>query len=127
MLPKGVIGQASPFSVRETIDRIADFLKGHGVTIYARIDQQSEVRKAGREIPPLEFLLFGNPKAGGPIMEENPVAALELPLKVVAWQDKEGKTRIAYNEARYIEDRYSLRHELTLPLDLHPVITKLLA
>ena len=127
MLPKGVIEQASPFSVRETIDRIADFLTVHGVTIYARIDQQSEVRKAGREIAPLEFLLFGNPKAGGPIMEENPMAALELPLKIVAWQDKEGKTRIAYNEAQYIEDRYSLRHELSQPLDLRPVISKLLA
>lgn len=127
MQPKGIIEQASPWSVRETIDRIADFLKGHGVTIYARIDQQSEVLKTGREIPPLEFLLFGNPKAGGPIMEENPMAALELPLKIIAWQDKEGKTWIAYNEAQYIEDRYSLRHDLTAPLDLHPVIAKAMA
>jgi uncharacterized protein (DUF302 family) len=127
MQPKGIIEQASPWSVRETIDRIAAFLKDHGVTIYARIDQQSEVHKAGREIRPLEFLLFGNPKAGGAIMEENPKAALELPLKIIAWQDKEGKTWVAYNEAQYIEDRYSLKHELTLPLDLHPVIAKAIA
>jgi uncharacterized protein (DUF302 family) len=127
MQPRGIIEQASPWSVRETIDRIAGFLKDHGVTIYARIDQQSEVRKAGREILPLEFLLFGNPKAGGPIMEENPMAALELPLKIIAWQDQEGKNWIAYNEAQYIEDRYSLKHELTLPLDLHPVIAKAMA
>jgi uncharacterized protein (DUF302 family) len=127
MQPKGIIEQASPWSVRETIDRIAGFLKDQGATIYARIDQQSEVHKSGREIPPLEFLLFGNPKAGGPIMEENPMAALELPLKIIAWQDKEGKTWIAYNEAQYIEDRYSLRHELMLPLDLHPVITRAMA
>jgi uncharacterized protein (DUF302 family) len=126
MNPKGIIEQASPWSVKETIDRVEGFLKDHGVTIYARIDQQSEVKKAGREILPLEFLLFGNPRAGGPIMEENPMAALELPLKIISWQDKEGKVWIAYNEAQYIEERYSLRHELSQPLDLHPVITKAL-
>src|SRR5579864_4038117 len=112
MNPKGIIEQSSPYPVKETIDRLSDFLKAHGVTIYARIDQRSEVQKSGREIPPLEFLLFGNPKAGGPIMEENPMAALELPLKIIAWQDKEGKTWIAYNEAQYIQDRYGLRHDL---------------
>ena len=59
-------------------------------------------------------------------MEENPVAALELPLKIIAWQDKDGRTWIAYNEAQYIEDRYALRHELTQPLDLRPIIGKAL-
>lgn len=127
MDPKGIIEQASPYSVKETIDRLAGFFTAHGVTIYARIDQRSEVQKSGREIPPLEFLLFGNPKAGGPIMEENPIAALELPLKIIAWQDKEGKTRIAYNEAQYIEDRYSLRHELSMVLDIRAIIAKALA
>ena len=127
MIPKGVVEQASPYSVKDAIDRVAAFLKDHGVTVYARIDQQSEVKKGGREIPALEFLLFGNPKAGGPIMEENPVAALELPLKVIAWEDKEGKVWVAYNEAQYIEDRYSLRHELAQPLDLHLIIGKALA
>ena len=62
MNPKGIIAQASPYSVSETIDRLVEFLKQHGVTIYARIDQQSEVQKAGREVLPLEFLLFGNSK-----------------------------------------------------------------
>lgn len=127
MRPIGIIQQASPYTVKETIDRLAGFLRDRGVTIYARIDQQSEVQKSGRTIPPLEFLLFGNPKAGGPIMEEDPVAALELPLKVISWQDKEGKVWIAYNEAQYIEERYSIRHELMQPLDPGPIIAKALA
>jgi uncharacterized protein (DUF302 family) len=127
MHSRGVIEQASPYSVKETMDRLAGFLKEHGVTIYSRIDQQSEVQKAGKSILPLEFLMFGNPKAGGPLMEANPMSALELPLKIIAWQDKEGKTWIAYNEAQYIEERYALPHQLMQPLDLHPIIAKALA
>ena len=57
--------------------------------VYARINQQSKAHNVGKEIPPLEFILFGNPKAGGLIMAENPIAALDLPLKIIAWQDAE--------------------------------------
>jgi len=66
--PAGVTVHASGYSVKESISRIGDFLKQQGVTIYARIDQQSEVEKNGGKLAPLEFLLFGNPKAGGPVM-----------------------------------------------------------
>jgi len=82
MNPKGVTILPSPYTVTETIDRLQAFLEAHGATIYSRIDQQSEVSKAGLQMPPLEFILFGNPKAGGPIMIENPIAALDLPLKI---------------------------------------------
>jgi len=87
MNPNGVITKPSPYSVKETIDRLQIFLQQHGATIYARIDQQAELQKAGINIPPLEFIMFGNPKAGGPVMVENPIAALDLPLKVIAWED----------------------------------------
>src|SRR5580765_1168625 len=89
MDPRGVIIRPSKYSVKETINRLVIFLEQHGVTVYTRINQQSEVQKAGIDIPPMEFILFGNPKAGGPIMAENPVAALDLPLKIIAWEDQE--------------------------------------
>jgi len=117
--PKGVIIHQSPYPVKETIDRLQSFLVQHGATIYARIDQQDELRKTGQSILPLEFLLFGNPKAGGPIMMENPLAALELPLKVIAWQDEKDHVYIAYNEQQYIEERYSLLHKESSPLNLN--------
>lgn len=119
----GVILQESPYTVKETIDRITAFLKEHGAKIYTRIDQQDELKKAGLTIPPLEFILFGNPKAGGPIMMENPAAALDLPLKVIAWEDEQKKVFIAYNEASYIEERHGLTHNANSPLNLAPLIS----
>src|ERR1700761_3651813 len=101
LLPKGVIIRPSKYPVRETIDRLQQFLQQHSVTIYARIDQQKEVNATGLDIPPLEFILFGNPKAGGPVMAENPVAALDLPLKAIAWEDKDGRVWLGYNDGSY--------------------------
>src|SRR6187455_2910819 len=75
----GVIIRPSPFNVKESIDRLATFLENHGVTIYARINQQLELKNAGQHISPLEFILFGNPKGGGALMFENPLVALDLP------------------------------------------------
>jgi uncharacterized protein (DUF302 family) len=123
---KGVIIQASKYSVKETIDRLQAFLQQHGATVYARIDQQAEVTNAGGHLPPLEFILFGNPKAGGPVMSENPIAALDLPLKAVAWEDQNQKVWIAYNDVEYIKERFSLPEGLTAPLNLDPVISKIL-
>jgi uncharacterized protein (DUF302 family) len=123
MDPKGVITQPSPYSVKETIDRLQAFLLQHGATIYARIDQQVELQKAGINIPPLEFIMFGNPKAGGPFMVENPLVALDLPLKVIAWEDNQKNVFIAYNDALYIEERYSLLHKENSPLDLDNLVT----
>jgi len=70
--------------------------------------------------------MFGNPKAGGPLMAENPLVALDLPLKVIAWEDKEKKVWVAYNNASYIEERYNLSHNENSPLNLDPLISKLL-
>jgi uncharacterized protein (DUF302 family) len=122
MDPKGVIINPSAYPVKETIDRLEAFLQQHGATIYVRIDQQAELQKVGINISPLEFIMFGNPKAGGPIMIENPVAALDLPLKVIAWEDDQKKVFIAYNDGLYIEERYSLLHNANSPLKLDNLI-----
>src|ERR1700730_4207873 len=103
MNPIGVVISPSPWPVKETIDRLQALLKQRGATIYARINQQTEVNAAGQNLLPLEFILVGNPKAGGAIMAENPVAALELPLKVIAWEDSQQKVWLAYNDVLYIE------------------------
>ncbi len=123
MNPKGVIISQSPFLVKETIDRVERFLKQHGATIYARIDQQAEVSAVGLNLSPLEFVLFGNPKAGGPIMIENPLAALDLPLKIIAWEDDEKKVWLAYNDVSYIEERYFLSHNPNSPLKLDQLVS----
>jgi len=126
MSPEGVIIRRSPYPVRETIDRMQEFLQEHGATIYAWIDQQAEINKTGQNLLPLEFLLFGNPKAGGPVMIESPVAALDLPLKIIAWEDKDQKVWIAYNDAGYIKHRFGLPDTISAPLNIDPVILKIL-
>jgi uncharacterized protein (DUF302 family) len=127
MKPNGMIIRESRYAVKETIDRLVNFLEQHGATLYSRINQQSEVQKAGIEILPLEFILFGNPKVGGQVMLENPLAALDLPLKIIAWEDKDHKVWYAFNEASYLGERYSLPQTLAGTLDLDAVTTKALA
>jgi uncharacterized protein (DUF302 family) len=126
MNAKGVIVLPSPYSVKETIDRLQTFLQQHGAKIYARIDQQKEVNNAGQNLLPLEFVMFGNPKAGGAIMAENPIAALDLPLKIIAWEDEQKKVWIAFNDALYIEERYTLAPNQNSPLNLSNLIAKAL-
>ncbi len=126
MNPKGVIVRASSHSVKETIDQLVLFLEQHGVTIYARINQQSEAEKAGITIRPLEFILFGNPKVGGPVMQENPLAALDLPLKIIAWEDEAHKVWYAFNDALFLQERYDLPQSLAGTLDLQAFTTKAL-
>ena len=125
--PIGVTLRKSRYSVKETIDRLQSALEQHNITIYTRINQQHELQKIGQDIPPLEFLLFGNPKSGAPVMLENPMAALDLPLKVIAWQDEQKTVRIAYNDASYIKNRYTLSERVAEPLNLDLLIAKILS
>lgn len=122
MNPEGINIYPSKYSVRETTDRLQRFLEEHGATIYARIDQQDELKKTGQTIAALEFLMFGNPKAGGALMAQTPLVALDLPLKVIAWEDDNSKVWVACNDAKYIEERYSLSHVENTPLNLDKLI-----
>jgi uncharacterized protein (DUF302 family) len=126
MNTQGIITRTSPFEVKETMDRLVLFLEKNGATIYNRIDQQKEVRRTGREIHPMEFLLFGNPANGGAIMAVNSLAALDLPLKILAWKGDDQVVRVAYNDAEYLQNRYSLPSKLTASLDLSTIINKVL-
>jgi len=120
----GIVTQQVAYSVKESIDKLQAAIEKNGATIYARIDQQAELKKAGIIISPLEFLLFGNPVAGGKLMLENPVVALDLPLKIIAWEDGQQQTWLAYNEAAYVQDRYALEPDANSPLDLGKLVGK---
>jgi len=122
----GVIIRRSPLPVKETIDKIAEALSKNGAIIYTRINQQTEADKAGIRLNPLEFILFGNPKRGGEVMQENPVAALDLPLKIIAWQDDDLKAWVYYNDAVYLQSRFSLSNEVTELIDMDPVVIRIL-
>jgi uncharacterized protein (DUF302 family) len=122
----GVIIRPSAYGVAASIERLAAFVKSHGATIYVRIDQQREFEKVGISIPPFEFMLFGNPSVGAEIIGQNPLAALDLPLKIIAWEDKHGKVWLGYNDAVFLEERHALKSGSDSPLDLHGLIIKAL-
>jgi uncharacterized protein (DUF302 family) len=126
MNPKRIHIRQSNYPVGQTIDIIVDILEGRGVTIYNRINQQAEALRCGLTLGPLELILFGNPLAGVPLMKENPISALDLPLKIISWEDPEKKYWLAYNSSDYIRERYHLPEVLTRTLDMENLIDALL-
>jgi uncharacterized protein (DUF302 family) len=118
----GVISKESKYAVKETLDRLQKILQDKGVSIYARIDQQAEARKVGLDLSPLELLIFGNPKAGIPIMSAVPLSGLDLPLKALAWQDADKKVWISYNDAEYIGKRFSLEEGFVKNINIGPLV-----
>jgi uncharacterized protein (DUF302 family) len=120
MTANGIISQSSPYSVPETIDRLVAVLQAKSITIFARIDQKVEAEKVGLSLLPTQLLLFGNPQAGTPLMVAEPTIALDLPLKVVAWEAADGKVWLSYNDPNYLKQRYSLPDELMKNIDVIP-------
>ena len=124
---KGVIIKVSRCSVEVTSTRLIQLLNRRNAKIYVDIDQQHELREAGREIPPMRFILFGNPATGGEIIENSAVAALDLPLKLLIWEDGNGCVRIAWNDPNYLGKRFQFHEKLSVKLNLEPIVDQLLA
>ena len=93
-------------------ERLAAILQAKGITIFARIDQQTEAEKVGLNLCPTQLLLFGNPQAGTPLMVAAPTIALDLPLKALAWSAADGKVWLSYNDPNYLKQRFSLSDDL---------------
>ena len=105
---EGIISKASKYSVPETLDRVDALLQSKGIKIFVRVDHSGEAEKAGLKMPPTQLLIFGNPKGGTPVMLAAPTAAIDLPLKALAWQDGDGKVWLSYNDPEYLKKRYGL-------------------
>ncbi|MBW4540188.1 MAG: DUF302 domain-containing protein [Myxacorys chilensis ATA2-1-KO14] len=120
----GIISLPSPYSVTETLDRLVAILQTKGINIFARIDQKAEAEKVGLTMPPTQLLLFGNPKAGTPLMMAEPTIALDLPLKVLAWESTSGEVWLSYNDTDYLKQRFSLSDELVKNIAVVPSLVK---
>lgn len=99
-------------SVSLTMDAVEKALTSHGIFIYARIDQEAEAVKAGLTLKPMKLLIFGNPRGGIPLMNANPLCGLDLPLKVLAWEDNDEKIWLSYNSFSYLQKRFDLPADL---------------
>jgi uncharacterized protein (DUF302 family) len=108
----GIITMASNHTVDQTVDRLVDMLRSKGVTLFALIDHSGEAKKAGMEMRPTRLLIFGNPRAGTPLMLAAPGIALDLPLKILVSEDSDGKAWISYNSPQYLKERHGLPEEL---------------
>ncbi len=98
----------SKHSVKETLDRLTETLKSKGITPVARVDHAAAAKAAGLELKPTEVLLFGNPKLGTPLMQANRHSAIDLPMKVLAWEDDAGRVWIAYTPPETLKARYKI-------------------
>lgn len=98
----------SSYSVAETLNRLEATVKEKGITVFARIDHQAEAAKAGLTMKASQLLIFGNPKAGTPLMKAAPATGIDLPLKALAWEDAEGKVWLSYNRPEFLKQRHGL-------------------
>jgi uncharacterized protein (DUF302 family)/uncharacterized membrane protein YidH (DUF202 family) len=108
----GIVNKPSNHSVEQTVEKLENILEAKGVTLFALIDHSGEAAKVGMKMPPTKLLIFGNPKAGTPLMLASPSTAIDLPLKILVWQDSEGKVWVSYNSPSYLEKRHNLPAEL---------------
>jgi len=108
----GIIDKPGNHSVDETVERLKGILQAKGVTLFALVDHSGEAEKVGIKMPPTKLLIFGNPKAGTPLMLAAPSIAIDLPLKILVWEDAFGKVWTSYNSPTYLQQRHGLPPEL---------------
>jgi uncharacterized protein (DUF302 family) len=111
-MSRGIVDTASNHSVDRTVERLTEILHAKGLTLFALIDHSGEAEKAGMKMRPTKLLIFGSPKAGTPLMLAAPSIALDLPLKILIWEDVEGRAQMSYNSPAYLQERHNLPPEL---------------
>jgi uncharacterized protein (DUF302 family) len=113
----GVVTTTSPHSVGATVTRLQRIIAEKGLKLFAVIDHSGEAAQVGLAMPDTKLVVFGSPTAGTPVMVAEPLAALDLPLKILVWADTNGATSISYNAPSYLAERYHLTPELRKRLE----------
>jgi uncharacterized protein (DUF302 family) len=108
MAQEGLVSVASRHSAAETMERLLAALKKRDLAVFARIDHAAAAAAVGMPLRPTEVVLFGNPKGGTVLMQDQQRAGIDLPLKALVWQDAEGKVWLSYNIAEWIAARAGL-------------------
>ena len=116
--PRGLVVVESAYDVPTTADRYVAAAEAKGLTIFARIDHAAGAEKAGMPLPPTELIIFGNPKAGTPLMHCDRGVGIDLPLKAMIWSDDDGKVLLGYNATSWLAGRHDLG-------DCAPVLAKI--
>lgn len=104
----GVMQVESPHDVATTIDKLAAVLESKGMSVFGRVNHAANAEKAGLSLLPTELLIFGNPKIGTPLMNCAQSVALDLPQKMLAFQDESGKIYLSWNDPQYLKTRHAI-------------------
>jgi uncharacterized protein (DUF302 family) len=109
----GIVDVPGRHSVDQTVDSLTNLLRSQGVTVFAVIDHGGEAQRVGLTMRPTKLVIFGNPKAGTPLMVAAPRSAIDLPLKILIWEDAKGRTWVSYDSPAYLQQRHGFPAELT--------------
>jgi uncharacterized protein (DUF302 family) len=120
----GIIDVPSNHSVDETVNKIETILKSKGITLFAVIDHSGGAAQVGLTMPPTKLVIFGNPKGGTPLMLASPSVAIDLPLKLLVWQDTQGKVWVSYNSPEYLQQRHNLPANLLPNIAVEETLAK---
>jgi len=121
---EGIVNLPTHSSVDETVTHLQSRLQEKGVQVFALIDHSGEAKRAGIEMRPTKLLIFGNPKAGTPLMLAAPSIAIDLPLKLLVWEDASGQVWISYNSPEYLQKRHALPQNLAAALGAVEALAK---
>jgi uncharacterized protein (DUF302 family) len=111
-ISNGIVNLPSNHSVDQALGKLKGILEANGVTVFAIIDHSGEAEKAGFQMRATKLVIFGSPKAGTPLMLAAPSIALDLPLKILIWEDNSGKAWVSYNSPGYLKERHELPEAL---------------
>jgi uncharacterized protein (DUF302 family) len=111
MAVEGLAVLPTEHSVAKILERIDALASAKGLKVFARIDFSGDALRSGQALRPTGLLILGNPKSGTPLMVSSPTVAIDLPLKVLAWEDADGRTFVAYNEPEYLQKRHGFSAE----------------
>ena len=123
----GVINRRSPYTVSDTVERLTTAINRAGAKVFCVVDHSGEAERVGQALRDTKLLIFGNPSAGTPVMQERPLAALDLPLKVLVWRDDAGGVWTSYLSGSWLGQRHAVTPELAKPLSAPDVLTGAMA
>jgi uncharacterized protein (DUF302 family) len=112
MSANGIVDIRSNHTVDATVEKLKNILEAKAVTLFALVDHSGEAAKVGMTMRPTKLLIFGSPKAGTPLMLAAPSVAIDLPLKILVWEDESGQAWMSYNTPAFLRDRHNLPAEL---------------
>jgi uncharacterized protein (DUF302 family) len=114
---EGVVTRSSSQSVAQTIDGLRHLMADRGFTVFNVIDHSGVAERAGVPMPDSKLIMFGKPTVGATVMLVSPLAALDIPLKVLVWEDRNGAVSVSYNSPGFLAERHHLEGELRAPFD----------